>query len=219
MMGLPGSGKTYFCRQVIERIRKNGAKSENLVDAGRTRFAYKVLYKILRSAPPMTKEQKALRAGLQEIVAQDRGKTANYNTVGIDSYIRDIEMLIRIKKRFSEQDHIYFLDEGIAQRIVTMGINYDLRMEQIHQLLDVLEPYIDETYYLEMDTDAAFASIRKRNRNVCVMDRLNDEDLRRFLTDYKKLCDVIADRIHAETISRGDEAALAEKRFGFRSLD
>ena len=207
-IGLPGSGKTYFCGQIDNELSKKSIKSCNLIELSRSRFFYKLFFKSLRAYAKINGRTRRLSRRLEELLAPYRGIRAKYNECFIDSYISDICTLVILKNLLGKSKRVFLLDEGLFQRAVTMAVNYNLCKSDIIKLLSVLKRYTDSTVYIKISCEDSLRSVRQRNRHVCAMDNLNDEELKSFLKKYYASCEYISERFHLTVLHRGNPENL-----------
>jgi len=202
-LGLPGSGKTYFSNSVKEKMKLKNTDVLNVTELTRSKLIYKIIAKILLFTARSGLFFKSLRKDIRQIVCR-YDTDAAYNTCRIWSYVDDITVQVLFKRVFKKKNTVYILDEGICQKLVNIIVNYGVSDEDTDRLSAVLAPYTDRTFFLCMETKDAFDSIRKRNRHVCIMDELNDDDLRVFLQKYYQACIRLSDSFQADRIDRND---------------
>ncbi|MBR4627237.1 MAG: hypothetical protein IKO47_06000 [Ruminococcus sp.] len=217
-IGLPGAGKTYLCDKLIGDLRSKGIKASNFIEDSRSKFMYKAVFKALGASEHIPDSRTSVLASkLKELLAPYMGIKAKYNDCCIDSYITDLCRVVAIEKIVKKRSSVCLIDEGLFQRAVTMIINYDIDELHYRRLLSILSRYASDTVYLRISPEQAFESVRKRNRCVCAMDRLGDDDLKVFLNRYYELCEFISERSKLTVVHRDDpeNINILNSRFNF----
>ncbi|HGA1275787.1 TPA: hypothetical protein ACIRHI_002014, partial [Streptococcus suis] len=98
------------------------------------------------------------------------------------------------------------LDEGLVQRVVSMGINFQLSKNIILGLIELFSlPLSDvKVVFISMDKSKILRSIQERGRKESKMDYFEDDKLTNFVEQYIEVCQFIAESFHFETITRSD---------------
>ena len=190
--GLPGAGKSFLIQQL------NGSRIHDGKD-GRKLLAFfiRIAKKAAVWMPSSLILKRKIKGALKDIPEQ-----ASFFPRKKSNYINKLAMLA-FGYRWSGRNVIY-VDEGIVHQVVSFAVNYNFPMEKVFGLLDVLRKYMihTEVIYLNVDLDECLKSIRKRNRHVCDMDELTGEQLRCFLSSYRKYFEAINQKYQYRTIGR-----------------
>lgn len=199
LFGLPGAGKTF----IINKIRGNapvGVESENKLK--------KVVLKFVKKLSLLTPMCMKLRRKMVVLLNMSELKPL-YIKNTVHSYIDNI-VLVCFGYKYVKRD--LFMDEGILHRVVSFAVNYDLNSELVLNLVSILLPYIKlaNVFYLLCDEKECLDSISKRNRHICKMDELNEEDLFKFIHSYKIYFDLIEAKYNFATITRDNYSLLAK---------
>ena len=102
--------------------------------------------------------------------------------------------------------------EGLVHRVVAMAVNFGWSTNTIDRLVTVLSDDIVNVkpFYLKVDMETCFNSIKKRNRHETQMDELDDDELTEFLHAYCSLFDYVTKRYGFEEITRENYTSLKE---------
>lgn len=202
-MGMPGVGKTYLADALIKNVDKKSVKAVNLVEMSRHNTFYKVYFRFLRVLTKILPNYKKLRYELAQFVKPYANKNAAFNDIYIDSYVNTLIMYKLLHDKYDSSKNLYILDEGIVQQLVNMKVNYDIDDDTVKNIISAVDKRIDLVYILA-SFDITIASIEKRNRHVCYIDELKDEQLKAFLEKYNESCEALAQTVSPVVVKRGD---------------
>ena len=73
------------------------------------------------------------------------------------------------------------------QWVVFLNLQYDIDIKDILTVLRPLNPN-SKTIYISTKIETAFTNIKKRNRHICPMDEMNDDDLKHYLKEFEDVC-------------------------------
>lgn len=198
LFGLPGAGKTY----VINTIRGNctiGVESKN-------RFK-KFFINIIKSFSLFTPESLKLKRDIHGLLKLDSSEPLFIST-SIEKHLNNIALVI-FGYSHSTRSKL-FLDEGIIHRVVSFAVNYNLELDVVLKITDIVIPYLKlvNCFYLDCDVQECFSSIKSRNRHFCEMDELDDTKLIAFLSAYKVYFNAIQEKYHFPVITRENISEL-----------
>lgn len=202
-MGMPGVGKTYLADALIKHMDKKSVKAVNLVEMSRQNTLYKIYFRFLRVLIKTLPRYKNLRHELAQIVKPYANKDAAFNNVYIDGYINTLILYKLLHDKYDSSQKLYILDEGIVQQLVNMKVNYDINDDTVKNIISAVNKQIN-TVYIVGSFEITVASIEKRNRHVCYIDELKDEQLKAFLEKYNESCETIAQTVSPIVVKRGD---------------
>lgn len=192
--GLPGAGKSYLLQKL------NGGKSAGIVSENRIK---RVLIRFAKKIVIFTPSSCLLRKKIKSVI-KDIPETPVYYNRKKSCYINNLVM-VAFGYHWASHRSIY-MDEGIIHRLVSLAVNYALSIEQLMELMDIFQDYLNfvEVIYLKVGIEECMDSIRKRNRHKVEMDELSDNDLRHLLSDYQKCFDAINKKYEYITVTRND---------------
>lgn len=192
--GLPGAGKSYLLQ------RLNGGKSTGIVSEN---WIKRVLIRFVKKIVIFTPSSCLLRKKIKSVIKNIPEIPVYYNRRK-SCYINNLVM-VAFGYHWAGHRSIY-MDEGIIHRLVSLAVNYALPIEQLMELMDIFQDYLNfaEVIYLNASIEECMDSIRKRNRHKVEMDELSDNDLRHLLSDYQKCFDAINKKYEYITVTRND---------------
>lgn len=191
-LGIPGCGKTFWKNKYLEQLRVDG---KEFLDVSRQKVMplwLKVFYKLaetfLLQLPRYKKQTREY-----EDACKGRRKEPKYLPFSLAYCIKDIVMASLLHDIFGGKK-IYVNDEGQLQRVVFLVVQYGVPLDA---LLPIYMKYRGDvkTIYVKTEVDTAIANIRKRNRHVCPMDELTDNELRAYEQECNECCEKIAKEI------------------------
>lgn len=208
-MGLPGVGKSYLGKQVEKELSHRGVRCISVVERSRTSLVWKVLSKCLHIVIPSTTDFKRLKEKLLSVASVYTSSQAMYNenSVGIVDYIEQVAFLDYVYAKLRASKTVYIFDEGIAQQFANMIVNFDVNVEIMQNMLELLEEK-PKTVYLTYSIEKIKESIESRDRHVCYIDELRDKELDQFLISYQKACNDVSCIITPLMIDRADNSRL-----------
>ena len=192
-LGIPGCGKTFWKEIFLEDLRREGV---SYLDVSRQKVMplwLKVFYKlaeiVLLQLPKYKKLTREYRNAIKNCSIVPR-----YLPFSLTYCIKDI-VLASLLHDFFRGKRIYINDEGQLQRIVFLSIQYDVPFKDLFPLYMKYRGDV-KTIYVQTPIETAMANIRKRNRHVCPMDELAEEELIKYGKAFFESCEKIAQEIN-----------------------
>ena len=199
LYGCPGCGKTYLVHQITGNDN-TVAMSNNKVK----NFLINKIKSISLYLPESVKLYKAIIS-----CVKDEKHTPVYIDRTVEYFDKNI-VLLTFGYRHIKKD--IFMAEGLVHRVVAMAVNFGWSTDTIDRLVTVLSDDIVNVkpFYLKVDMETCFNSIKKRNRHETQMDELDDDELTEFLHAYCSLFDYVTKRYGFEEITRENYTSLKE---------
>lgn len=192
LYGLPGSGKSYYIRQ-LNGNRPIGVRGSSTTKEYLIRAAKRISTQLPASFALKRRIYEAIRDIPNEPIFFPRKRAM---------YVDNLCMLA-FGYRHAGKRNLY-LDEGIIHKLVSFAVNYGFPVETVMELLELFRGSLEGVHviYLNVPLDECLKSIRKRDRHECEMDELDDAQLRRFLGAYQNYFSAINERYGHETVNR-----------------
>lgn len=201
LYGLPGSGKSYTIQQL------NGGKPIGMETKNKIKKRIiSCCKKLAIWMPDSLSLKKKLKS---EVINLQTSPMFIERT--INEYINNLVM-IAFGYRWTNGNKKLYMDEGIVHRVVSFAVNYNMSIDQMMKVLDILKKYIDKAIvvYLDVEITDCLNSIVKRNRHQYKMDNMNRKQLELFLSSYIKYFDAINSRFGFYHITRDSINQLKE---------
>lgn len=197
--GPPGCGKTYLTEQLTgknrEAIRKEATNP----------FLAKIKY-LSRWTPLSLWYNYQLRKLLPT-------KNLNYkfHNTSITEMLDSIILVASTYKLFPKKRSL--LDEGLVQRIISFGVNYELSDEKIINLIEYFCSNLKhvKVVYIALPIEETLSAIKERNRKEAKMDFLDEAQLLEFIQRYKHICERIATVYNFQKITRQEFEQFVEE--------
>lgn len=186
-LGIPGGGKTYSATKYKKQLRRDGKSFKDISrQKGMSlwlRIFYRVADKIIYVLPKYRKQIKQYR-----IICKGCGQTPKYLPFSLEYCIKDIVLFSFLHDCFADSKDIILNDEGQLQRFVFLSVQYDVSLDDLLVLWSESAGNV-KTKYVRNSPEVAFKNIKRRNRHVCPMDELDDEQLAEYLEAYYLGCE------------------------------
>lgn len=186
MNGLPGSGKSYFVERAVAALKENEICAENMAVTEK-----KMIWMVVQKIQSVLLLHRACKdKELLRLREKYRNRKARYAvTISFDSYLKRLLYLTECYKYLQSKQKRYLFDEGIYQVMTAMAVDFDMESKELLYLwkringndVDVISIW----YHIEIE--ACMDSLKKRNRQVCDIDRLKEEKLREMLKKYEEV--------------------------------
>lgn len=176
--GLPGSGKTYF------KLNEINKENKRLLDVNKEYYSFhgKLKRKILSFCKFILPSYKHIYCSLVSSLGADLCKKNK-------SQINNLTYTISIYKKKSKK-YICYADEGILQSLTFLleEISEDvvLSIIQKNDLTDI------KFIYVATEVCQCLANIKKRDRHVCAIDELDSNKLEELLKQKKEIFDYLS---------------------------
>jgi hypothetical protein len=192
LYGSPGAGKTY----IKDRVIPGEVEAAN-------RKNRKWFVKFVKRAVLLFPFSFICRKKIYEIIGGHDYKPI-YNNVTVSSCVNNIVMVLygythlKSKKRF--------MDEGVIHRIISLSVNYNFHIKTVFEIIDYVTPFLGQIkeFYLYLNPEECYKSIKERDRHECNIDELDDESLRKYLDAYKYYCDAVCQKYRHSLVTRED---------------
>lgn len=197
--GPPGSGKTYL-RELV-----TGENRQQIREKATNPILTKIKY-LSRYSPISI----VYRYKIRRILADEKLEY-RYHDTSVNSMIDSIVLVATTYKLNLKAGKI--LDEGIIQRIISFGINYELSTKTIIQIIDLFKENIEDVrvIYVYLSVPDIIDSIKKRNRKESKMDFFDENVLINFVTTYEQVCNDVAEYFNFQRITRIDFEHFAKE--------
>lgn len=191
-LGIPGCGKTFWKDKYLEQLRADGGA---LLDVSRQKVMplwLKVFYKLAESFLLQLPRYKNETREYEEVCKGCR-KEPKYLPFSLAYCIKDIVLASFLHDIFGGKK-IYVNDEGQLQRVVFLVVQYGVPLDA---LLPIYMKYRGDvkTIYVKTEVETAIANIRRRNRHVCPMDELTDNELKVYEQECYDCCEQLEKEI------------------------
>jgi hypothetical protein len=184
MNGLPGSGKSYFVERAVAALKENEICAENMAVTEK-----KMIWMVVQKIQSVLLLHRACKdKELLRLREKYRNRKARYAvTISFDSYLKRLLYLTEYYKYLQSKQKRYLFDEGIYQVMTAMAVDFDMESKELLYLWKRIKEndrdVISIWYHIEIET--CMDSLKKRNRQVCDIDRLKEEKLREMLKKYE----------------------------------
>lgn len=191
--GIPGCGKTYQANIYKKELKRQGLSYIDLSRWKGMPLWLKIFYKFLDISLILLPKYRKLYNQFHLLCKDSYDKKPAYLPFSVDYCIGRIVCSIFLQDVFSRSKKILINDEGLMQWVVFFNIQYNISTDSI---LSILEPLNKNcrTIFIDTTINAAFENIKKRNRHVCEMDKMEDSQLMKYLIEYDKVCKVICEK-------------------------
>lgn len=185
-LGIPGCGKTYHVTKYKEQLVNEG---KAFLDISRQKLMplwLKIFYKIAELFLLLLPKYKKQTQEYEEVC---KGCLAvpKYLPFSLAYCIKDIVLASLLHDVFHKRKKIILNDEGQLQRIVFLVVQYDVSLNRVLSVYSKFKSDV-KTLFIDTDIEVAFENIKRRNRHVCPMDEMADEELKQYLYDFYKNC-------------------------------
>ena len=188
-LGIPGCGKTFWKDKYIEELRK---ESISFLDVSRQKVMplwLKVFYKLAEMLYLQLPKYKRMMQEYLE-VCTNCTISPKYLPFSLTYCIKDIVLASLLHDVFRGK-RIFINDEGQLQRVVFLTVQYDVPLENLLQLYMKYRGNV-KTIYVQTPVEISLNNIRKRNRHVCPMDELSENELLEYETAFSEGCENVA---------------------------
>ena len=199
LYGCPGCGKTYLIHQLTG--------NDNTVAMSDNRLKNFVIGKIKGVSFYLPESVKLYKSIISCV--RDEKQEPVYIDRTVEQFARNI-VLLAFGYRHIKKD--IFMAEGLVHRVVSMAVNFGWNADVIDRLMMILSDDMKNVkpFYLKVDMETCFNSIKQRNRHETQMDELDDNELKEFLCAYHNLFNHVTERYRFTEITRDDYASLKE---------
>lgn len=199
LYGCPGCGKTYLINQVTGQT-ETVAMSKNWIK--------NILLYIAKRISLLTPESIKLKKKILKCVKQENEKFL-YVDRSVKYFINNIVMLVFGYRHINKN---IYMAEGIVHRVISMAVNFGWETDVIDSIMESLSDIMNKVtpFYLEVNVNTCFESIKKRNRHENQMDELDDQKLLKFLKAYYDDFEYITEKYGFIRICRDDYKMLKE---------
>lgn len=199
LYGCPGCGKTYLIHQLTG--------NDNTVAMSNNRLKNFVIGKI-KGVSFYLPESVKLYKSIISCVKNEKQEPV-YIDRTVEQFARNI-VLLAFGYRHIKKDIL--MAEGLVHRVVSMAVNFGWNADVIDRLMMILSGDMKDVkpFYLKVDIETCFSSIKQRNRHETQMDELDDNELKEFLCAYHNLFNHITEHYHFTEITRDNYASLKE---------
>ena len=192
--GIPGGGKTYHANLYKKQMEEAGRPFFDISRHKGTPLWLKLLYKLADCAIYILPKYKK-----QIDLYNDICKNCEKDISRLKSRIHNIVFFSLVYDVVSKIKRTIINDEGQIHWILSLYANNKCPLEE------VLKVYSQNKHNVilrcvKTTTDVAFKNIRKRNRQVCYVDKLNDSALRNYLSSFEDSCDILIKHLKTEII-------------------
>lgn len=198
--GLPGCGKTYLVEKITgidrNRITKKATTPLILFVKKLSRFSPISLY---------------YRFRIKKIIGNDKLRFVFHST-NIDEMIDSIVLVASAYKMKISPNGV--LDEGIIQRVVSLGVNYNLDKKDIFNIITIFRNLLFDTevIFVKISVYEAYDAIKERNRKESKMDFFDESTLLQYLQNYKEICEDISEKFGFTVIQRSQFPYFIKER-------
>lgn len=199
LYGCPGCGKTYLIQRITGQTNTVAMSDSNIKN---------MLINIAKKTSLLSPKSMRLNRKILSCVKNENDKPLYVNKV-VEYFVRNI-VLLSFGYRHIKKD--MFMAEGLVHRVVSMAVNFGWNSDVVDRIMLVLSDEMKDVhpFYLEVDVETCFRSIKERNRHETQMDELDDKDLRSFLKEYEKLFSYVTDNYNFEKVTRDDYRPIEE---------
>ncbi len=194
LFGIPGSGKSTICDYVEKNCNITDIKNKYIED-----FIGKVIFHLYLYLFFLDKASLKKYKQIKKIIGnyKDYSNYINPKTK-ISLYIKymlfDYYIETKVKK-----DCI--IDEGIIHYCISLYVEFDLEIDKILKIIDLLKVEKIEYIGLSCSIDECIKNIKKRNRKRCDIDFLEGNDLISFLEKWNEGFNIMSKKYKTDNIN------------------
>ena len=183
--GLPGSGKSFYANAFSQRCLSNKIICINLTDRIYFHLLWKIYFRVLKFFFFKTTKCRRKKSEMKNILAEYLNRSALFNKSTVRYYIDSLLFIRYLHAKYKNKTHIYIYDEGVIQQFATMIANFKIPIATIKCVYETLQDDV-KTIFFESTINRSFELMRKRNRHVCSIDELTENQAKDFLLSYNK---------------------------------
>ena len=188
--GIPGSGKTY-CADIYKRqLAQDEVPYIDLSRCSKTPLWLKILYKIVDKCIYFVPRYYKINRKLRSLCRQAKPK---YLPFSLHYCVNRIVCSIFLQDFFGKRKKIAINDEGLFQWIAFLSVQYGVAVDSVKTILPPVNVNC-KNVYVQKSIENAFANIKQRNRHVCPMDEMPDDDLKNYLVDYNNALELLKNK-------------------------
>lgn len=190
--GPPGCGKTYLTEQLTGLNRQEIRKKATNPILAKIKF-------LSRYSPVSI----WYRYQIRRIILTEN-LSYRFHETSLDTMIDSIVLVATSYKLNLRVKNV--LDEGLVQRIISLGINYELSVEKIIQIINLFSSIVkkQKVIYIYSSIGDILIGIKDRNRKEAKMDFFDDDVLIEFVSRYEYVCNRVAKYFNFQSITRED---------------
>lgn len=188
--GLPGSGKSFFA----EKIYKKYKRKIIYVSALEKNSWFRILTRVLSDCLFVLLSKKS---AVKYLDYKYCAKRSEFGTgIDIRSYLKRLLFLKFLYKLNAKSNRVIILDEGIVQVVCAIYAEYSIQKSEVVLLFNDMPTDQDGVISIiyQCGIEKAIESIHLRNRHVCGIDMLNDDELRKMFEKYIDIIHIYCDR-------------------------
>lgn len=209
-IGLPGSGKSYFAKQLEDKLDLENIKCKNITEFSRNTIVGKIIKKTLYKTININLNIKKYRDCIENVLDNKNNLKSVYHMY--NSYrncTNALAILIYLYNKLGNSKKIYIFDEGLMHWIVKMGADFELNENIVQSIIEIVKKLLinknNLVIYNQIEIEDCKKSLLNRNRHVCAFDELKSEDLDNILEQYYKMCKIIKRKCNTLEINRFEE--------------
>lgn len=183
LFGLPGAGKTTFCKKIY--IYK---KIKNIMSLYKDKFVGKVYFHFYLKYTIFFKDEYELyKKIMKELCNSNEYINKIDKKIKINLYIKYLLFVNKVEKEAINKKRTFIVDEGIIHYCMTLMAEFSLPLDQVKKILNIIKFENNKIIPigLKCDINTCLEHIEKRNRKNTPIDFLEKEDLRDLLNDYQ----------------------------------
>lgn len=185
-LGISGCGKNFQKDLLRKRLEEEG---KQYLDISRYRgmplwlkFFYKIADYAIYCLPHYLKLVNQYKKTCEGCLDNPK-----YFPLPMKTCIRDIVLASFLHDVFGNSHKIILNDEGQLLRIAILIVQYDVDIQKIMHVYNT-EKHLEDIRYIQIPVEEAIENIRKRNRHVCEMDEMKDDELMEYLNNLDQVC-------------------------------
>ena len=185
-IGIPGCGKTYQANLYKQKIKTEGKKYLDISRHKGSPLWLKAFYKIANYGICLMPKYKS-QIRQYYLACNECSDKPRYFPLPLKICIRDIVLSSLLHFLFAKTQRVILNDEGQLLKIAVLIVQYDVDIQKIMQVYNT-EKHFEDIRYIQISVEEAFVNIRKRNRHVCEMDEMKDDELMAYLNKFDQVC-------------------------------
>lgn len=184
--GIPGSGKTYQANLYKQQLQLEGKKYLDISRFSGMPLWLKLCYKLADFAilvlPKYRKQIAEYREACYDCLAEPA-----FVPISLDYCIKDIVLYSLVYDVFGNSRNIILNDEGQLHKIIVLIVQYCCPIDEVMKIY-LSHKHRIEIKHIKTSLNKAFNNIKQRNRNVCPMDKMDDDKIIEFLRKFETVC-------------------------------
>ena len=185
--GIPGCGKTYQTNLYKQQLSQEGKQYIDISRYSGMPLWLKVFYKIADYAILVLPKYRRQIAEYRK-ACKNCSKEPAFVPFSLKYCIQDIVLYSLVYDVFGKFERFVINDEGRLHRVISLIVQFNPPFEEIMSIYND-NFHGEKCSYVRTSVETAFSNIKKRNRNICPMDEMDDKSLKAYMLTFYNVCE------------------------------